>query len=262
MAEPLFSKASLTDALRGQARKLLSEINSLDENRILHTSEQDLHDYFVEKYRVNALRIDEPNIRVDYDDAKIDVSRRIEYVAFDEPGPVYVIGTRMAFYIPFTGDSELFKLRPSTQTTVLPRADVRDGELVMAYEEPPAAASRIQATFNSDLKTLKNYLSWSQEDIEPFNASLSTKVSECIESRRDKLLKDKELAEQTGFALRRREDTPTTYIAPQVRRAVKPQLPPVSQAPVEPAALPAPPVQQDQDPVQPAQIQVQPGHPL
>ena len=231
MNDPLFFGRRLSDALRNQEEKMLSEINSLDEDRILGTSEQELCSYFVEKYKVNTIQIDESKIQVDPGDVEIDVSKRMEYVAYGDPGPVYATGTRMTYYIPFTGDAQLFELRPSTQSSVLPRADVRDCELVMVYEEPPATVSRIQETFTSDLETLKDYLEWVEEDITPFNASLFKKVSESIRGRRDKLLKDRKLAEQTGFALRRREGAPTTYIAPQVRRTVTPQLPAMSSVP-------------------------------
>ncbi len=231
MNEPLFFGGRLSDALRNQEAKMLSEINSLDEDRILGTSEQELCSYFVEKYKVNTIQVDESKIQVEPGDVDIDVSKRMEYVAYGDPSPVYATGTRMTYFIPFTGDAQLFELRPSTQSSVLPRADVRDGELVMVYEEPPATVSRIQETFNSDLEALKDYLEWVEEDITPFNASLLKKVSESISDRRDKLFKDRKLAKQTGFALRRREGAPTTYLAPQVRRTVTPQLPSMPSAP-------------------------------
>ncbi len=155
MNDPLFFGGRLSDALRKQDEIMLSEINSLDEVRILRTSEQDLCGYFVRKYRVNEVEIDDSTIQVETDDAEIDVSRRTEYGAYGDPSPVYVIGTRMTFCIPFIGDSGLFKLRPSTQTTVLPRAEVGNDELVMVYEEPPATVSRIQENFTSELETLK-----------------------------------------------------------------------------------------------------------
>ncbi len=41
------------------------EINSFDENRILNTSEDDLCNYFVKKYKVEALQIDESQIQSD-----------------------------------------------------------------------------------------------------------------------------------------------------------------------------------------------------
>ena len=93
---------------------MLAEINSLKENQILNTSEEELCNYFVEKYKVESPQIDESQIQVDYGDAKIDVSQRFEYDVFDKSRPFYVTGTRVTFYIPFSGDPKLFKLKPSS----------------------------------------------------------------------------------------------------------------------------------------------------
>ena len=202
MTEPLFFGGWLTDALRNLEQRMNSEIDSLDEDRVLNSPEDDLVDYFIEKYRVNTLQIDKSNIEVD---------------------PGNAPGTRMTYYIPFAGDSDLFKLRPSTQTTVLPRAEVRNCELVMVYEELSSAAPQIPKRFSEDLSLLEKYLAWSAKDIVPFNASLC-----------EKILKDREIAEQSGFALRKREDAVTTYITPKVRRTATAQLPPVSTTPHQP----------------------------
>ena len=129
MTDLLFNGGYLSDALRAQGQKMRDEINSLDENRILNTSEEDLCNYFVEKYKVEALQIDESQIQTDYSDAEIDVSRRWDY---DYTG--HVTGTRITYYIPFTGDRNLFKLQPSHFNFNPPRADVRDNEIEMIYD--------------------------------------------------------------------------------------------------------------------------------
>ena len=234
MTEPLFFGGWLTDALRNLEQRMNSEIDSLDEDRVLNSPEDDLVDYFIEKYRVNTLQIDKSNIEVDPGNAEIDVSKIRGHPSYGWPGPINAPGTRMTYYIPFAGDSDLFKLRPSTQTTVLPRAEVRNCELVMVYEELSSAAPQIPKRFSEDLSLLEKYLAWSAKDIVPFNASLCEKIPENIKARREKILKDREIAEQSGFALRKREDAVTTYITPKVRRTATAQLPPVSTAPHQP----------------------------
>ena len=65
MDKPLCSMmdGSLSVALQHQDQTMLSEINSLAEEHILRTSEEDLCTYFVEKYRVDAIGIDESRIQ-------------------------------------------------------------------------------------------------------------------------------------------------------------------------------------------------------
>ncbi len=229
MTDLLFNGGYLSDALRAQGQKMSDEINSLDENRILNTSEEDLCNYFIEKYKVEALQIDESQIQTDYDDAEIDVSRRRDY---DYTG--HVTGTRITYYIPFTGDRNLFKLQPSHFNFNPPRADVGDSEIEMIYERTTSEAAQIESEFKSELANLKNYLKWVEGDVTSFNSSIRETASEGIKARREKILRDRDLVESIGFPLRRRNDTPNTYIAPQVKRVITPKLPPASMAPYKP----------------------------
>ena len=90
--------------------------------------------YLVDKYRIDPLAIDESGIQTDLGDAQIDVSGYGRYVVLDRNSPLYITGTRVTFYVPFTGDSELFKCRPSAYSLNPPRADVRSSELAFTYD--------------------------------------------------------------------------------------------------------------------------------
>ncbi len=229
MTDLLFNGGYLSDALRTQGQKMRDEINSLDENRILNTSEEDLCNYFIEKYKVEALQIDELQIQADYDDAEIDVSYRWDYGRTQS-----VTGTSITFYIPFTGDPSLFELQPSHFNFNPPRADVGDSEIEMIYERTTSEAAQIESEFKSELANLKNYLKWVEGDVTSFNSSIRETASEGIKARREKILRDRDLVENIGFPLRRRNDTPITYIASQVKRVITPKLPPASMAPYKP----------------------------
>ena len=213
---------------------MLAEIDSLKENQILNTSEDDLCKYFVEKYKVEVLQIDESQIQVDYGDTKIDVSQRFEYDVFDKSRPFYVTGTRVTFYIPFSGDPKLFRLKPSSFNFNPPQADISNGEVVMVYKQTTSHATKIENAFKSELASLKNYLKWVEQDITPFNSSVREKASQGIRSRREKILKDRDLVTEIGFPLRHRQDALNTYVAPQVKRVITPKLPPPSTAPYKP----------------------------
>ena len=133
MADPLFCRSDLGAVLARQTQVLYGEVDSLPEDQVLKTSPEDLCDYFVEKYRIDVPEIYESEIKVDYGDAQVDVSRRFEYVVFDRSSPTFVRGTRITFYVPFSGDSQLFQCRASTFSTAPPMASVLGGELVFVY---------------------------------------------------------------------------------------------------------------------------------
>ena len=213
---------------------MAEEIGSLSEARVLNTSPEELCDYFVEKYRVEPLVIDESGIQVDYGDTQIDVSRRVEYGGFGQGGPIHVTGTRITFFVPFSGDSELFKYRPSTFTLNPPRGVVRGNELEFVYDRTTQEAPNIGSEFDRELQSVQQYLSWISDQVEQFNSTIRPKASQQIGARREKLLQDRGIIEGLGFPLKRRSGVPMTYATPEVKRRIVPQLPPVSTTPYRP----------------------------
>ena len=231
MTDRLFSGADLRDVLTAQEQALSKEIGSLSEDRVLSTSPVGLCDYFVEKYRVEPVVIDESEIKVDYGDAQIDVSRRFEYAVFVRSGPAYVTGTRITFFVPFSGDPGLFKYTPSTFSLNRPRGVVRGNELVFSYDRTTQDVPNIGNEFEQEKQRVKQNLSTITNQVEHFNSTIRSKVSQHIGDRREKLLKDRGIVENLGFPLKRRSGVPTTYASPEVKRRIVPKLPAVSSQP-------------------------------
>ena len=231
MTDLLFYGADLRSVLARQETALSKEIGSLSEDRVLNTPPEELCDYFVEKYEVEPVVIDEAGIEVDYGDAQVDVSHRFEYAVFDKSRPTYVSGTRVTFFVPFSGDPELFKCQPSTYTFNPPRGSVRDSDLVFVYDRTAQDVPNIGNEFEREKQSVKQYVSWIANDVAQFNSTLRQKVSQQIGARREKLLRDRGIVENLGFPLKRRSGVPRTYAAPAVKRRVAPKLPPVSSQP-------------------------------
>ena len=230
----MFHDYDLGSVLAQQDQKLSDEIASLGEDRVLNTSPEDICNYLVEKYTVEVAEIDESGINADYGDAKVDVSQRFEYAVFDRSRPLYITGTRLTFYVPFTGDPELFKCRPSTFSFNPPRATLRNSELVFTYERTTPDSPDIETEFERDRKNVKDYLGWIARDVAPFNSTVREKASQHITARREKLLQDRGLMERLGFPLRRREGAPATFVTPEVKRRIIPQPPQASSEPYKP----------------------------
>ena len=233
MTEPLFCHFDLSRILSEVEQAMLKEIGSLNENRVLNTSHEDLRDYFIKKYSKEMPQVDELAITVDQGDAQIDVSRRFEYAVFDRSQPLLTTGTRITFYLPFVGDSQLFHCKASTFSLNPPRAAVRNDELQFVYERTTSDAEKIKQEFQDDLNRFKQSLSWIQKDLTQFNSSIKQTIEQEINARRNKLLHDRSLVASLGYPLRTREGRSRTYVTPEVRRIITPQLPPVSEAPYQ-----------------------------
>ena len=230
----LFNNADLGSVLTGQEQALSKEIGSLNEDRVLNSSPEDLYDYFFDKYRIDVIEIDESRIQADYGDTQVDVSHRFEYAVFDRSRPTYVTGTRITFYVPFSGDPQLFKCRPSTFNFNPPRADVRGNELVFVYDRTIQDAPNIKNEFERDRKSVKDYVGWITSDVQKFNSTIRQQATQQIRGRREKVLQDRGIVQDLGFPLKRRSKVPTTYASPDVKRRIVPQLPSVSAEPFKP----------------------------
>ena len=235
MSNPLFRQHDLRTVLEVQRQTLANEIDNLAEDRILNTSPSDLGNYFTDKYTVDSIVIAEDGIQSDYSDAQVDVSQRFNYAVRDRGRPAMVSGTRIAFFVPFTGDEQLLQCQPSTYSLDGGiRAIPKNGELVFLYDRTVSDLPGVRDEFEADLGSLKKYLNWIEADVRQHNEAVKSNIDQLIEARREKILNDRGIVANLGYPMRQRSDVPRTYATPEVKRRITPQLPPPSTEPFEP----------------------------
>lgn len=117
--------------------------------------------------------------------------------------------------MPFTGDPDLFKCRPSTYTSVLPAVDVlRKNELVLAYERGDTNVAGTKEHFNRDLSTIKEYLEWVRRDAQMLNESLPAVALQAVTARQTRLREVAQSSASLGVQIRRAgATTPTPPMA-------------------------------------------------
>lgn len=228
--EQLFTKYDLRRSLEERERRMREEIEAYDSNRLLNTSVDDLAAYFEKTYRVEPLRLREEDLVVDHREARVDVSQRWEYAVHDRSRPAYVSGTEFSMEVPFEGEADLFHMSPSTATLTSPQAKVEQGKIVLEQRTANPDPVVIRSEFERDLSLIRSYVGWVEKDVIRFNDSLQDQAGRWIEARRERLLRDRGVAAQLGYPLRRRNDAPRTYAAPEIRRKVRPHPPAASSA--------------------------------
>ena len=230
----LFSEYDMHFLLEGQRKAVRDEVASIDGNQLLNTSVDDLCAYFVEKYQLNPPVLLEEQAVADQQERQIDVSNDPHRHIRDSSRPFYVAGTRVILEVPFEGEADFFKVRPSTSTVSPPTADVENNILSLSVSGTDLTPEGAKSQFDRVLHEIREHLSWIANDVKPLNDELGALARQAIEGRRQKLLADQSLVASIGFSLKRRDDAPTTYAAPEVRRKAVPELPKASTAPFEP----------------------------
>ena len=137
--------------------------------------------------------------------------------------------------VPFSGDSEAFKIRPTTFTTTLPSGDSQQqlaGHQGRGHQFGTAAGqgrNRPEAWRDN-----KSILSGCEANASGFNEKIRQLAGEQINRRRQTLLSNQSLVANLGFPLKERTDAPRTFTAPNVQRRITPTMPPASTTPYEP----------------------------
>jgi hypothetical protein len=232
--EYLFSNFSWHDVERHQLQEMQMAIAALDGNRLLNTSVEDLVIYFENKFQIEIPTLLTEEIVVDQRETQIDVSRDHNRMFYDRSRPLHIAGTEVEVEIPFTGKAEAFKIQPTTYTMTTPRAEVRGNLLVLKIVGTNLEAERVRGDIDRTVNEIQSHLTALRGNAQGLRTQLPTQARSAIESRRQKLLGDRNLVGGLGFKMKPRPGTNQTFTAPEVRKKLAPSLPAASTMPYKP----------------------------
>jgi hypothetical protein len=230
----LFTKFHWFAVDQHQRKQLIQEIDSLNGDRLLNTPVEDLCDYFESKYRIEVPVLRPDEIVVDQQETQIDVSHDSRRFIRDRSEPFYLKGIAIEVVVPFDGDAEAFNIQPSTFTLNPPSAVLHDGSLIFRIEGIDLTADEVRGSINHTISQIEGYLTTLRQNTQSLNGDVRSIALGAIESRRKKLLADRNLVGSLGFKIKERKDAPRTYVVPEVRRKITPTLPPAGKAPFKP----------------------------
>ena len=213
---------------------LQAEIDSMDGNRLLNSSVDDLCSYFQEKYRIEVPILQEDRILADQHETKIDVSQDPNRYIRDRSQPFYLAGTVVEVTVPFSGDSKAFEIQPTMRTFSPPRGRIEDNSLVIRVSGTKLEPQQVRSEIDRTLGQIKEYLERLRGNADGFNEMIRQIASDQINFRRQKLLSDQSLVAELGFPIKERNEAPRTFAAPNVRRRITPAMPRASTAPYVP----------------------------
>jgi len=201
--ELLFCEYDLRAALDAQLAKVNDHVLKIDSQRFDKETDDLLAASVASELVVSPVELLEDQISVSAADAKVDVRYDPNRFIRDRSRPAYVDGLEVSYHLPFVGDRELFKCKPNTFTLNPPRAVVAQSqELTFPYDQANRDVAATKPLFQQDLATLKQWLSWVNQQVNEYNASLETRVRGRIQQRRLELSKTKADLANLGYAVR------------------------------------------------------------
>ena len=175
--ELLFYQADWHNVTENQINSMSKELVGISGDRLLNTSVADLTDYLVAKYGLDVPVIHKDGTYVEQEETEVDVSRDFRRVIFDPSRPHYITGTAVYFTVPFSGDHNMFRVRPSSFSLNPPRGTINRNTLVLTFAGVDLDQSSLIAGFDKRIKDIETNLSRQRQDAKSFNDQLRQKVA-------------------------------------------------------------------------------------
>jgi hypothetical protein len=195
----LFWKYDMFGVLESQKRSITTHVDQLPESYVLGTPDDVLNTELVPRLRLSVPELDEAAITVSSPrEVQIDVSGDFRFGY----GSRSIKGAEIVFSVPFTGEMEFFRVRPTHFNLNPPRAIVEHGKLGFPFRSTELIGEQIRREFDGLLKSVKEFLCWQANDVKPFNDSVGNNVTLAITQRREKLRRTHAVVGSLGFPVK------------------------------------------------------------
>lgn len=227
----IFAEGDLSHAIEGQMAAMRREIEAEPKNHLLNVNEAEYVEYLVQKYNIQPLVFLWDDLRVSDREVNIPAEQfpSLFNVYAGESYPKQVI----TYHIPFTGETDLLKMTPSTRLLWSTDVSVAGGSVsfdIINFRDDPEQIRREADGIMAKIREQGEHVT---HDVEQFNASLPAAVQAAVQARKQSLLKQSGVLEDLGVPVKRSQTTPETFAVPTVKRrvVVKPTASDVAYAP-------------------------------
>jgi len=227
----LFNEGDLDATLRAQRQQAVESVKSISRDQFLATAVDTLVEHIVDKNTIEPLVLHEDQMRMDHAETRIDVTGRFEYDMGDG-GRVTTAGHQLTFYIPFSGDPQLWKMRPNLWFSVMTSGEIdsRNSRLVITLANTSnTEAEAYKRELNSQLDSIKQLIAAQSQLLQQYRAQLPADLKTAINRRRQEVEKLQGLV--------------ATFDIPLVRKDGMPDFKPIEVSRKVPRPLPRPPAE-------------------
>jgi hypothetical protein len=204
----LFNTYDLMSVLENQKAKISEVVSKMSKENLSEGSLAEIESTVLKDIQVDQIILTEDEITVDQIETKIDVSRDPMRAIFDRSRPFFIDGIKVIYYLPFTGDSELFKCRPNQFNFNPPRANrITKDELIFEFNAIDGKVSETRPAFERILSDLRLWIGWINNQVEQFNESIKEPIRLKINSRRQLIDESKKQINDLGFKVRPKIET-------------------------------------------------------
>jgi hypothetical protein len=221
----LFSKKSLNVALRGQLASISQEMDAISKDQFQANSDEQVTEHIFSKMVISTIVIYRDQItRSEPRETKFQQKSTLDET-------IQVPSVEMVLSIPYTGESDLWVMQPSTYTHNPPRGSVEPNrrndqegvlKIRLEYYQQEFQSDKVNQEIEKAITSIEQFLEWIKRDIEAHNKQLKNEISRLVSHRRERLGTIQEVAKTLNIPIKKREGAPDATPLPIHRKQIKP----------------------------------------
>lgn len=205
-SDRLFARAALSDALRKHTAAIPQRVQAIAESVIQAVDDDSLASQLAQELKIVPLSLDLSGQTMRREEVQVDVTGDRFRIGAPDGRRLVVPGIRVTVSIPYVGDEQLWRLRPSSYRLSAPRGTVRPirgmniGVIDLVIEQPSdQPIERIKSELDSRLDDINFFIENQVRDLVGFDADLRHQVLVALGARRARLTKHDRIAELLGI---------------------------------------------------------------
>ncbi len=231
-----FREGDTFATFRNLIETTVREIDGLDNEYIMKSSETELEEYYINKVVIEPIILDSENYYIDNQQAtQEDVSHDFTRISF-RGERIIVPGTRLDVAMAYSGTSILWRIQPSTfSLSGYPEICVTDNKVsfTISFADDSANPDKIKQQIESNVKSLSNAVQNLNRDVENHNKSAPDQIRAALKRKKQKAQKATSALASLGIPFKR-STTPSTFTVPTKRRKTPISLPKVAKEKYKP----------------------------
>lgn len=234
----LFYSSELSSFLEAQMQSAKTLVERIPREQFLSTAVDTLVENIEQQLLIDPLVLHEDKMQMEHNETKINVSDRIEYGGFDGR-TVMTDGHQLNFYIPFSGEDRLWKMKPNVWSSVIPQGEIdnRKQLLTLSFSNTSNTEQTwYQRELQSTLQLIRQSISAQFSMLAQYHDSLSRTVRDIVVHRQQQIRKLQGLASAFNIPMVKKPGMPEYRTMDVQKKAIRvlPSIPSAGYKP-EPA---------------------------
>lgn len=215
-----FQKSDAFSTFRYHIEQITKEIQNLDNEYVISTSQTELENYYIEKTKIEPLVLHIEDYYIENQSGiSMDVSHDFNRFVF--PGERAIVkGTSLEIAIPFEGDKLLWEIRPSTfSLSGYTDIQIKNDRIVFSVDFPDDSvdASKIKAEISEKAQRLSDAVKNLKNDVDNHNKTAPQTIISTIQRKYQLAQSAIGAVTALNIPMKRREK-PLTYVVPTHKR--------------------------------------------